>query len=167
MNLLLKVLGYQGNVILKNLWSTYLLFPLPNDLWNNFLIFRITNKNSLQKYAQGKSEKIWNWLFSFTWFLSPFSNITENMFSISARSTSDVRKIEHICRKNKEGKSTMWSNLVWNRIWPTHPNYIRCWSRNQSQIRSWIQHSHYSELNSNLNATWNAISIRIWIRNSI
>ena len=35
------------------------------------------------------------------------------MFSISARSTSDVRKIEHICRKNK---STMWSNLVWSRI---------------------------------------------------
>ena len=82
----------------------------------NFLIFRKTNKNSMHKYAQGKSDTIWNWLFSFTWFLSPFSNITENMFSISARSTSDVRKIEHICRKNKEGKSTMWSNLVWSWI---------------------------------------------------
>ena len=79
----------------------------------NFLIFRKTNRNSMHKYAQGKSDTIWNWLFSFTWFLSPFSNITENMFSISARSTSDVRKIEHICRKNK---STMWSNLVWIRI---------------------------------------------------
>ena len=102
---------------------------------NNFLIFRITNKNSMQKYAQGKSEKIWNWLFSFTWFLSPFSNITENMFSISARSTSDVRKIEHICRKNKEGKSTMWSNLFWSQIEFLHPfKFTACFLFFRSRI---------------------------------
>ena len=118
---------------------------------NNFLIFRITNKNSMQKYAQGKSEKIWNWLFSFTWFLSPFSNITENMFSISARSTSDVRKIEHICRKNKEGKSTMWSNLFWSQIEFLHPfKFTACFLFFRSRIshqyltntKSWYRRKH-------------------------